>query len=373
MLIFSKTSFAQVDYSFSGYIVDLPVYSINNSELSNLAGIDKNQFLNLMRIRLRPEIYLWSGGRFNIEYEIDALYSKQNPFSFVNQTSDNRQVIKLRWQLFHQNNFNVTHYFDRLYFRQGFDQGNIIIGRQRIAWGVGRVWSPTDLFNPINPANFGKIEKDGVDAAAITYSFGNFTDLNIVYNPQNKFSESNTGFRLRTNFDKYDFALVGGYFDKRIITGGDFAGNFFDAGIRGEGIISMDKENLNNNFLKLIFGMDNQFTSKLYGLFEYQYNGEGALNKFDYDLLGLYEGRIINLSRNYIVVSASYQLTALLTTTVSNNSNLNDGSGYLNLSGVYSLTDNSSLTAGGLISYGNRFSEYWYYPTSFYLQAEMFF
>ncbi len=373
LILFAFPTIAQVDYSFSGYIVDLPTYSINNGMLSSLAGINQNQFLNLTRLRLRPEIHLWQNGRINLEYEADILYSKANPFSLLNQTSVNRQTVNLKWQLLNQDNINITHYIDRLYFRQGFDQGNIIIGRQRIAWGVGRVWSPTDLFNPINPANFGKIEKDGVDAASLTYNFGNFTDLNVVYNPQDKFVNSNAGFRLRTNFFQYDFALVGGYFDKRIVAGGDFAGNFFDAGIRGEGIVSMDKENLNNNFLKLVFGMDNQFTSKLYGMIEYQFNGEGALDKLNYDLLGLLEGRIINLSRNYVVVSASYQLTSLFTPTVSNNSNLNDGSGYLNISGVYSLSDNSSLTAGGLIPYGNMFSEYWYYPTSYYLEAEMFF
>jgi len=162
-------------------------------------------------------------------------------------------------------------------------------------------------------------------------------------------------------------------FKKRIIAGGDFAGNFFNAGIRGEGIVSMDKNNLNNNFFKFVFGLDNQFTTKLYGLIEYQFNGEGAVNKTNYNLLGLLDDSIINLSRNYVVVTASYQVTALFTSTVSNNSNLNDGSGYLNVNGVYSLSDNSSLTAGSLISYGGRFSEYWYYPSSYYLQAELFF
>lgn len=373
ILILSDYSFAQINYSFSGYVVDLPVYSIENSELSNLAGTDQNQFLNLTRLRLRPEIYLWTNARINLEYEADILYSKQNSFSLINTTSTNRQAINLKWDLVNENNIDVSHYIDRLYLRQGFDWGNIIVGRQRIAWGVGRVWSPTDLFNPINPANFSKIEKDGADAVSLTYSFGNFSDVNIVYNPQEKLNTSNIGFRLRTNYDTYDLALAGGYFDNRIIAGGDFAGNFFDAGIRGEGIISMDKNDMKNNFTKFVFGMDNQFTPKLYALIEYQFNGEGKTDKFNYDLLGLLDGRIINLSMNYLFISGSYQITPLFTITLSNNSNLNDGSGYFNITGAYSLSDNASLTLGGLQSYGNRFSEYWYYPTSFYLQAEMFF
>ncbi len=373
ILSFSRTAFAQLNYSFSGYVVDLPVYSISNKELSNLLSIDQNQFLNLTRLRLRPEIYLWGGARMNIEYEADLLYSRQNPFLFINQTSSRRQIVNMKWDLINKDNIDVSHYIDRLYLRQGFGWGNIIVGRQRIAWGVGRVWSPTDLFNPINPAYFGKIEKDGVDAASATYSFGNFTDLNVVYNPQGKLKTSNAAFRFRTNFDKYDFAVVGGYFDQRVFAGGDFAGNLFEAGIRGEGIISMDKNNFNNNFIRLVFGLDNQFTSKLYALLEYQFNGQGSADKLKYDILGLYNGNIINLSRNYLVVSGSYQITPLFTATVSDNENLNDGSGYLNIIGVYSLSDNATLTIGGLKSYGATLSEYWYYPSSYYLEGQLFF
>ena len=308
-----------------------------------------------------------------MEYEADVLYSKQNEFSFLNPTSTNRQILNLKWNIYDKNNLNVSHYIDRLYFRQGFRNGNIIIGRQRIAWGVGRVWSPIDLFNPINPANYSKIEKDGADAVSFTYSFGSFTDLNLVYNPHDKIQNSNAGFRFRTNIDEYDLAFVGGHFDDRFVLGGDFAGNFFDAGIRGEGIISMDKYDLSNNYVRFIFGMDNQFTSKLYGMFEYQYNGEGALNKDSYDLLALLDGRVINLSRNYLFISASYQITPLLTVTAAQNMNLNDGSGFSNISGSYSLSDNSTLDLGALISYGSRFSEYWYYPSSVYLQGQLFF
>ncbi len=372
-LIPAAYSIAQVRYSFTGYVVDLPVYSMTNKDLANLFSIDPNQFMNLTRLRLRPEIYLWQDARMNIEYEADVLYSKESSFLFFSQSNTNRQIINLKWKLFNKNNINVTHYIDRLYLRQGFGWGNLIIGRQRIAWGVGRVWSPTDLFNPINPANFGKIEKDGVDAASLTYYLGNFSDLNVVYNPREKLSESNAGFRLRTNFGGYDFALVGGYFDQRIIAGGDFAGSIFGAGLRGEGIISMDKNNLNNNYLRLVFGMDNQFTSKLYALIEYQFNGEGSADKNKYNLLGLYNGSIINLSQNYVVLSGSFQLTPLLTLTAADNANLNDGSGYILFSGNYSLSDNGTLTLGIFQSYGNTFTEYWYYPKAYYLQGQFFF
>ena len=373
LFFLSINVFAQLDYSFSGYVVDMPIYSINNSELSKLLTFDQKQFFNLSRVRLRPEFYLWKDARVNIEYELDGLYSPKKSFFVFNNISTNRQIVDLKWNLLTSDNYTITHYIDRLYLRQGFSWGNIIIGRQRIAWGTGRIWNPTDLFNPINPSNFSKIEKDGADAVSLTYYMGNFTDLNVVYNPQTKIKNSNAAFRFRTNFNEFDVAVVGGYVDNRIVAGGDFAGNFFDAGIRGEGIVSMNKDNMSDNYTKLIFGMDNQFTSKLYGLFEYHYNGQGAIDKNNYDLFGLLDGKLLNLSRNYLFVSASYLVTPLLNVTISSNKNLNDASGFIGLTGVYSLSDNASITLGGQFNYGPEFSEYWYYPTSLYLQAQLFF
>ena len=167
--------------------------------------------------------------------------------------------------------------------------------------------------------------------------------------------------------------LVGGYFDNRMVIGGDFSGNLFDAGLYGEGIISSDYNNFQNNFTKFVLGLDNQFSASIYALIEYQFNGQGSSDKNNYNVVGLLNGQIINLSQNYIFVSASYILTPLLTLTVSDNIGLNDNSGFFILTGVYSLTENSTLTIGSLIPYGISLSEYSYYPSSVYMQASCFF
>ena len=364
--------YAQYDISFTGYTVDMPVYTFSSDKTPSFFP-SENQLLNLTRLRLKPQIFLWSGARINIEYEMDALLAKDINNSEINQATVNRQLINMKWNIASGNKYQLSHYIDRLYFRQGFDWGNIIAGRQRISWGTGRIWNPTDLFNPINPADFSKIEKDGADAVSMTYYLGNFTDLNIVYNPQNKFKENNAAFRFRTNYDTYDLAVIGGYFDGRYVAGFDFAGNLFVAGVRGEEVISMDKNDFSKNYTKLVFGIDNQFTPKLYALIEYQYNGEGRTNKFSYDLARLAKGEIINLNRNYLFVSSNYLFTPLITGTFSNNTDINDGSGFVNISCSWSLIENSNLTFGGLITYGKEFTEYWYYQNSLYIQSELFF
>ena len=373
LIISSSLTFSQVDINFSGYVVELPVYMIMKNYPAIIPFPSENQFLNLNRIRLKPEVDLWQDARINIEYEMDALYSQKNLLYDLSSVSTNRQLVNLRWEFVNSGNYKITHYFDRLYFRQDFGWGNISIGRQRISWGSGRIWNPTDLFNPVNPANFAKIEKDGADAAALTYFFGNFTDLEMVYNPQKKIENSNAGFRFRTNINKYDLAVIGGYFDKRIVTGWDFAGSIFNAGIRGEGIVSMNKDDITDNYTKFILGTDYQITPKLYALIEYQYNGEGKTNKLYYELLRLVNGEILNLSKNYLAVSANYMFSLITSASLTINQNLNDGSGFVTVNGQYSVTSDFNITLGAQLTYGNDFSEYWYFPHSVYLQAKYYF
>ena len=300
-------------------------------------------------------------------------FNAQNIFlgSAIGKTKT--QIIRMNWIPINENNFRLNHFIDRLYFKQNFKAGNIILGRQRISWGTGRTWNPTDLFNPNNPANFSKIEKDGADAVSLNYYFGSFTDLNIVFNPNEKISNSNFAARFRTNVGEYDFSIMSGRFDKRIVAGLDIVGNLFESGVRGEGIISFDENNSSNNFIKFILGIDYQFTAELYALIEYHFNGQGKTDKQNYDVQKLASGEILNLNKNYLNVSGNYQLSPLLSFGLSNIFNLNDGSGIITLTANYSIITDLYVNAGGQITYGSEFSEYWYYGSSFYMQFEYYF
>jgi len=366
--------FSQPKIDFSGYAEDLPVFEVQKKELADLYGSDKNQFLNLTRVRLRASANLWKNSRLETEYEVDGLYfNSTRQLELDSSGKTNRQIVRLRWTPVNEKHFQLTHFIDRLYLWQGFKSGSVVIGRQRISWGTGRVWNPMDLFNPINPASYYKIEKDGADAVSAKYAFGNFTDLNVVFNPQEKIKNSNYAFRFRTNYAEYDMAVMGGYFDRRVVGGLDFAGNLFDAGIRGEGIISVNKDSTEDNFVKFILGIDNQFSPELYALAEYHYNGEGKTDRDNYDFDRLAKGEIQNLSRNYICVSAMYQLNALTNFTLTDISNLNDGSGFVNAVMSFAAKEFLTLNLGSQVTYGGPQSEYWYYPFSLYFQADYYF
>jgi hypothetical protein len=372
LLFIAQTACAQYELSLTGYVVDLPVYQRMNELIPLLTGGDRDQILNVTRIRLRPTMTLWENARLEFEYEMTASYHSSVLLMSLQQDEPRRQVVKLTWQVLQEEHVTLLHFVDRLAFTQRSGNTEFVIGRQRISWGTGRIWNPTDLFNPLNPTSFAKIEKDGVDAVSSKIFLGEFTDVTLVLNPQRN-SRGNGGGRFRTNFREFDLSLVGGVFDDRTIIGSDFAGNVLKAGVRGEGILSMATRNSSDRFVKYILGIDYQFTPEFYLLAEYHYNGEGSTDRLRYDLPKLLKGDILNLGRDYLAVSGSYLLHPLVTASATVMVNLNDESRFQSVTVSYSVSEDWTMALGGQLVEGDEMDEYWYYPNSLFVKVEAYF
>jgi hypothetical protein len=364
---------AQIDFRLSGYAVTFPIYQHSNSLLSSLPGISRDQFVDVTRIRLRSSVGLWSDAFLMVEPEASATYSS-SPLLFQGSSYEvPGQILALNWRMAEGSRWNAGLFVDRLYVRQTTDIVDLSVGRQRVSWGTGRIWNPTDLFNPINPTSFAKVEKDGVDAATIKFILGSFTDLTVVINPRKDFQRSNYGGRFRTNIAGYDFSVVSGWFDDRPVFGFDWAGSMLDAGVRGEAIVSGKGSTARPRYTKFILGIDNQFTREAYALAEYHYNGAGNKNVADYDLSALLQGKTLNLGKQFFALQASYLIHPLVTATAGYTASITDGSGFVAISTSYSAGEHVTLSAGGQVFHGDRFAEYWYYPSSLYLRLEYFF
>ena len=370
--LLSSTLFAQPKFDLDGYVVNVPACLRLNETLSSLFALDRNSWMDVSRLRMRPMMHWSENGYFALEYEADLTYQSEPMLRLVPAAAGRREYFDLSWELEKSDRWQMMHGIDRLYLRQELGVFDISVGRQRIAWGSGRIWNPTDLFNPINPTTFSKIEKDGVDAASLKMTLGTLSDITLVYNPQRD-GTNNFGMRLRSNYREFDISGIAGYFDQRVIIGGDVAGNLFEAGIRSELIISMQKNNASRNYVKAIVGADYQWTEKLYTLLEYHYNGQGEQDPARYDLSRLLSGEVLNVGVNYLAVSASYLVHPLATAAVTCMTNLDDNSTFAAWSLVYFPTDATSLTLGGQIFRGDLLDEYWYYPGSLYLKTELFF
>jgi hypothetical protein len=366
LLVGFESVWSQYEASVSGYVMEIPAYQGARWPIAE-------QFLNLARLRVRPRVALWSNAGLTLEYELSSLYHSTPAPVGAAQEESNRQIVPLRWSVIDESRHNLIHYIDRLHFDQTFGDWDLVVGRQRIAWGTGRVWNPTDLFNPLNPTNYGKIEKDGVDAAVVRFHPGSFTGISVVLNPQHDWETMNAGLRYRTNFSEFDVSVMGGVFDDRVVLGGDFAGNFLNAGVRGEGIVSAASDQLDSGFTKLILGIDYQFTSKLYGLLEYHFNGEGTTVVDRYDITRLAKGLIVNVGKNYWTAQVSYLVHPLVNTLFSYTRNLDDKSLFLGIGISYSAADEAGVTIGGQLFSGETMSEYGRYPNSLYVKAEFFF
>lgn len=262
--------------AFSGYGTEFPIYQQLNESLARLTKYKRDQFANVSRIRLRPRADLWSGAFLSLEYEINSTYVESPINLYTASNRSRRQLVDLTWNPISTPNHTLFHFIDRLFVRQNLGAFEITLGRQRISWGSGRFWNPTDVFNPLNPTVFSKIEKDGIDGLLVKIFLGSFSDLSLVYNSEEELGKGNIGARIRTNISEFDLSAVGGVFDERIIVGGDFAGNFFEAGIRGEILFSTSRAEPGSSFVKYVIGMDHQFTPDVYGLVEFHFNGEGV-------------------------------------------------------------------------------------------------
>lgn len=367
--LFGSSLYGQNELAFSGYSATLPVYQNVDG---GFEGESDGLWLTLNRTRFRPTLYLGDNTLLALEYEIDALLVS-GPLLFnpdIEQT--NRQFFNLRWNYAASDNVLFSHFLDRFYLRHELSFGEITIGRQRVAWGTGRVWNPTDLFSPINPATFDKIEKDGADLLTVKFFLGNFTDLSLVYNPRPRGEAHNAGLRFRSNWQTYDFSLIAGRFDQRTIFGGDFAGNVLLAGLRGEAIYAYDNAR-DDRFFKGVLGLDYQFTSKLYALLEYQHNGQGSRQMRDYDISALLSGSIINLGKNYVIGQTVYQIHPLISGSIGYSRNLDDESGFVNLSLQYAMKDYLDFNLGGQLFNGQALSEYGFYPDAIYLRGTVYF
>jgi len=99
------------------------------------------------------------------------------------------------------------------------------VGRQRIPWGVARLWNPIDRFNAIPPLAIEADQSPGVDAIDARWHFNGFDSLQLVYAPGARARDARYAARLQGVVHDYDIGIVGGVFERAVTLGGDLAGN----------------------------------------------------------------------------------------------------------------------------------------------------
>ncbi len=267
----------------------------------------------------------------------------------------------------------------RMFLKISMEHSNVILGRQRIAWGTGRLWNPVDLFNPVSPLQIERNQREGVDAVNLEYFSGALSSLTFVHAAGDEREDDSTAIRAVTNVNGYDLAFTAGEFREDKVVGFEFNGNLGESGFRGE--FTYTDADSARDFWRGVLSWDRSFTDKLYLLLEYLYNG-GNIDSLDTAVAaGLspttnqrrFSGEIITKNENFLGALASYEITPLWRASSLLVVDIDGGSSFLGPSVKYNVLADLDWILGAQIFTGDSKSEYGNLSNVWYTSLEWFF
>jgi hypothetical protein len=260
----------------------------------------------------------------------------------------------------------------RMYCGYSDDNQRISIGLQKISMGVGRIWNPTDLFNPKNPLALEPDEVYGVLALAYTYTPSPLSQITTVVAQRSDKSYKYAG-RVKGYFGFADMAIDVVSANDVAMFGYELEGELLQSGVelRSEGGWFEDKL-LDKNFFQGLIGADYAFENSMTLTGEWLHSSKTFENEI---ALGFPSGAMNNLrlSHDYFGMSLGYELDALLYGALSGIMSAKDSSFYVGPVFRYSLSDDMSAAIGALIYEGSHNSEFGERGQTYYLNFKLTF
>ena len=232
----------------------------------------------------------------------------------------------------------------RGYIRYMEGKNLLSIGKQRIPFGVGRIWNPTDIFNPIDVTAIEPDKREGTESARYEYAISTLSNLDATV------SKDKYALRVKGFLSFADMALMVLKDNKSDtdILGYEYSGELFETGIelRSEGAYRFQKNG--KEHFDLIVGAEYAFENSL-------------------TLLGEYRHDSLSHS-NYLASKISYELTPLLTGSFLALKNFEDKSSFYSIGFDYSLADDITLDMGSLLYSGDGSSEYGSFNDTYFMK-----
>ncbi len=240
----------------------------------------------------------------------------------------------------------------RAYGGYADEQHTVTLGLQKISMGVGRIWSPTDLFNPQNPYALEPDEVYGVFGASYSYAFSDLAQAGVVV-AQRKDHTFKYAARIKGYTGYGDAALDIIQSENALMVGYELEGDLFETGalLRSEGGYYRE-ETLDVAFYQAIIGADYGFEEGTTVALEWLYSSKTFDETTIADRASDLPDNLMH-SHHYIGATASRQFGLLWFGSLAWIENIDDANRYLAPSMDYSLSDEMTLSAGAMVFNGS--------------------
>lgn len=330
----------------AGVMGFVPELAIENTNIGGYEELRHTIDYNRLRVDLSLEHEEYQNWIGKLIIDNETVYTSK-PSSLQNNTSIYRAYLQYR---------GMKHFWS--------------VGKQRIPLGVGRIWNPIDVFNPIDSEAIETDERIGTESIRYEYALSELSNIDATVangkgavRVKGYLKYADVGLvglwdedanqylidpRLEGQLPESGIELPGEGFSQDII-GWEIEGQLLETGIelRSEGG-SFHNRNTGKRHTEFIVGAEYGFANSLTLLAEYNYSDE---TKIDY-LGGM----------------ASYQPAMLWFCSLLVVVNLDDQSSFVAPSVEYSLSDEMTLSAGAFIYNGNANDEFGLVPDRYYLR-----
>ena len=272
-------------WELDGYVKDL------RTAIIDTAG---NTFLfnNQIHNRLNFNYYFNDSWTFKADLRTQIFYgtllNTGNPLQPFSEGIDgaNDDILDMSWLVFDNPTFTMHTMLDRLYLDYSKENWNVRVGRQRINWGINTVWNPHDIFNAFSYFDFDYEERPGSDAVRVTYYTGYASSVEFAVKAFEDTDEIVAGGLWKFNKWNYDFQILGGVYNKDIVTGLGWAGNIKDVGFKGETAIFQGYDTASTAFAGTV-AFDYAFENSTYVSAGFLFNSLGTSESASANLLAL--------------------------------------------------------------------------------------
>ncbi len=137
--------------------------------------------------------------------------------NYINEISKNEYSLNLNsflWQK--KKSLNLIE-VDRLWLDFNFDNFQLSLGRQRIAWGTSWVWNITDLFNPLSILDFDYEERPASDAIRIQFFPSTISKIDFATKFGKEKKDFTSAIQIYYNQWEYDFYFLIGYHNSDLL------------------------------------------------------------------------------------------------------------------------------------------------------------